>query len=74
MLPERVLGNTGGLLHERVFKNLLSVDLLLQSAACNEPVNGHSLFLSDAVYSDLKNSSSGKLRQKLQVEVESVLT
>ena len=51
MLPERILGNTGGLLHERVFKNLLSVDLLLQSSACNEPVNDHSLFLSDAVYS-----------------------
>ena len=50
-LPERILGNTSGLLHERVFKNLLSVDLLLQSAASNEPVNHHSLLLSDAVYS-----------------------
>ena len=50
-LPERILGNTGRLLHERVFKNLLSVDLLLQSTARNEPVNHYSLLLSDAVYS-----------------------
>ena len=55
--PQRLVGVSGGLLAERVLKDLLAIDLLLDRAAGDQTIDDDRMLLSDTICSEAQKKT-----------------